>query len=257
MKLQLLAASAAAALIASPAVAQPEEGRWAVSVEAGPDFPIDGELFGGRHVEVPELGSTGSSARLTIDPQDYDGVYGTSWGGGVEVDYGLSDRDEVFGTLRYMKADGGQNIVGRAFVNDTGQTFPIIGEFGDREVWTGDVGYRRYFGEGRLRPYAAARVGAAYTSGIDGVFSIPEAGVAPTNASLYDDSWSWTVGGDIGVDYAVTDNFTLQAETGLRYISDLSNGDDTGLSQLGLGELTADSGSSLSMPVMVRGRWVF
>lgn len=263
MKLHILAASAAAAMIVSPAVAlaQVEQGRWSFSLEAGADFPVDGDLNGGRNVAIPDAGVidpdfAGEAFILRVNPVQYEDVYDTSWAVGGEIGYGLSDNSEVFGTLRYTSASGGGVEFGRLQNVETVEVTPVNADFDDHEVWTMDVGYRYYFGEGpRWKPYVAGRVGAAYTSGISASFSTPGGAFAANDVTFYDDSWSWTFGGDLGVNYQASDRFAIQAEVGLRYISDLSDESGPGLINFGLADLNSDSGSSISAPLMIRGKY--
>lgn len=265
MKLHILAASAAAAMIVSPAVAvaQVEQGRWSLSLEAGADFPVDGELNGGRHVAIPDGGVidpdfAGEDFILHVDPVQYEDVYDTSWAVGGEVGYGLSDNSEVFGTVRYTSASGGGVPFARLQNVTTVEVIPITATFDDHEVWTLDLGYRRYFGEGpRWKPYVAGRIGAAYTSGISASFTTADGSFAANDVTFYDDSWSWTFGGDLGVNYQATDRFAIQAEVGLRYISDLTDEEGPGLINFGLAELNDDSGASITAPLMIRGKYIW
>lgn len=263
MKLQLLAAaSAAAALIALPAAAQTEAGRWSFSLETGADFPIEGELNGARSVQIPDFGVVnsdfdGAPFIIRVNPVNFNDVYDTAWAFGGEAGYGLSDNSEVFGALRYSKASGSTTQFGRLQDVETTQTAVINANFDDHEVWTLDLGYRHYFGEGNWKPYMAGRVGAAFTNGITASFSTPGGELAVDNVTFYDDSWSWTLGADLGVDYSLNERWSIQGEVGLRYISDLSDQSGPGLVNLGLSDLNKNSGSTISAPVMIRGKYTW
>ena len=68
-------------------------------------------------------------------------------------------------------------------------------------------------------------------------------------------TWAGSAGLDIGVNIPVSERFSISAETGVRYIADLS-GDDSAIGGLGLGGIN-DSGKRVSVPFTLVGRFDF
>jgi hypothetical protein len=232
--------------------AQTAEGRFSGRILGGVDIPADGEVHGGATAQVPDLGPlnpslAGVAAELRIGERTYDEIYGTTLNVGVEIAFGASDKDEVFGSFRYQQGDEGRVQVGGAFVPALATELPVFGTFSDLNVYAIELGYRRYFGEGPLKPFIAARGGAAFTDAIDATFEIPDAGITIADAPFYGGSTSFTVGGDFGLSYRIGSNVSLIAEAGLRYTTGLE-GDDTAIGGLGLAAIN-EVGGRLDIPV--------
>jgi hypothetical protein len=116
---------------------------------------------------------------------------------------------------------------------------------------------RQYFGGGAFKPYIAGRVGAAFVNDIRASFSVPalDINAALNNVPFYDSTTVLTGGIDLGVSYDVSDNFSLQVETGIRFAGGL-DGNDANIGGLGLASIN-EEGSRTVIPVSVRARWVF
>lgn len=260
MKTTMLLALAATAAFATPALAQPEAGRWSGSISAGADLPVGGDVHGGAVAPVADLGPlnpalAGVSAELRIGSRSFDDIYGQSTSVAGELAYGLSSRDEMFVQLRYQGADEGSVQVGGAFVPALNTELPVYGTFGDLQAYSLEVGYRRYFGEGAWKPYVAGRAGLSRTEDIQASFAIPAAGIAINDAPFYEASTSGVLGLDLGVSYAVSDQVSFTAETGLRWTSALSD-DDAAIGGLGLAAIN-DESDRLDVPVRVGLRATF
>ena len=256
----LLITSAATLAFAGAAHAQTAPGKWTVSIEAGADFQVGGDVHGGATALVPDLGPlnpalAGVDAELRIQPRSFDEIYGEGMNIGAEFAYGMMNNGEAFGAIRYMKADEGKVQVGGAFVPALDTTLPVFGTFSDYESWAIEAGYRQYFGDGPLKPYLAGRVGAVFTDKITATFEIPDGGITIADAPFYDSSTSFTVGIDVGLSYAVSDMVTLQAETGIRHITKLED-DDSAIGGLGLASIN-NVGERTYMPLTVRARFAF
>lgn len=256
----ILLSSVVALCAVGGAQAQTAPGRWMFSLEGGAEFPTSGEVHGGATAAVPNLGPlnpalAGVNAELRIQSRSFDDIYGEGMNLGAEFAYGMSDNAEVFGAFRYMQADEGQVQVGGAFVPALNTTLPVYGTFSKYEAYALEAGYRQYFGSGALKPYVAGRLGAVFTDKINATFEIPDAAITIANVPFYDSSTSLTAGLDVGVSYAVNDRLSLQAETGVRYISSLSD-DDSAIGGLGLSSING-AGERAYVPVTLRAKFAF
>lgn len=256
----ILLSTVVAFAAAGAAQAQTEPGRWTVSLEAGAEFPTGGDVHGGATAAVPDLGPlnpdlAGVSAELRIQSRSFDDIYGEGTNLGAEFAYGLNNNAEVFGSLRYMQADEGRVQVGGAFVPALNTTLPVFGTFDEYKAYALEAGYRQYFGSGALKPYVAGRLGAVFTDEINATFQIPDGGITIADAPFYEGSTSFTAGLDVGLSYAVSDRVSLQAETGIRYISSLSD-DDSAIGGLGLASING-VGDRTYVPLTLRAKFAF
>lgn len=257
---KLLLAAALCAL-ATPALAAPEQGRFSFSVLGGFDKPLGGDVHDGATVAVPDLGPlnpalAGVDAELRIGSRDHDEIYGTAMSVGLELGYGLSDRGEVFLQARENSADEGRVRVGTAYVPALDAELDVFGEFSGYDAYTWEVGYRHFFGDaGKVRPFFAARLGATETDEIDATFEIPDAAITIPDAPFYEKGWAASGGIEGGVLIPFTETFSMTLTAGLNYIGDLSD-DDSAIGGLGLAAIN-DTGSRVSMPVSIAGRWDF
>ena len=256
-----LAALALATSAFSASAAGPSAGQWSFSLLGEYDTPFDGDVHGGAIAPVSDLGPlnpalSGVSAELRIGSRSYDQIYGSTNGYGLEVTYGLSDNAEVFGVVRQSEADEGRVRVGGAFVPALATELDVFGTFSEYKTLSAEVGYRWFFLQpGGARPFVAGRLGAVQTDDIEATFEIPAGGITIANAPFYEKDTSWTAGADLGVIIPVGENFSLQAQAGVRYIDSLS-GDDSAIGGLGLGSIN-DDGDRTSFPVSVQARFDF
>jgi hypothetical protein len=244
---------AAAATLVSGA-AQAEAGKWSGRIVGGADFAIGGRVHGGANAPIADLGAlnpglAGVSSTLQIGSRSQSTVYGEAWGVGFELGYGLSDNSEVFGSLRYSTTGSGSTQVGVANVPALSANLPINGNFGSWENWAVEAGYRQYFSQGTFRPYAAARAGLVFNSGIDATFTIPDAAITLSDVPFYKSSTLFTAGVDLGAAVEVGTGISLFAETGIRYTTS-PRGDDSALSTLGLASINND-GDRWDVPVRI------
>lgn len=256
----ILLSTVVAMVTASAAQAQTAPGRWTVSLEVGADFQVDGDVHGGATSAIPNLGPLnpaleGVNAELRIEPRSFDDIYGEGMNIGAEFAYGMSDNAEFFGSLRYMQADEGRVQVGGAFVPALNTTLPVFGTFDEYAAYGLEIGYRQYFGTGMLKPYVAGRLGAVYTDKINATFEIPDGGITIADAPFYESSTSLSLGLDVGLSYALNDRVSLQAETGIRHITSLSD-DDSAIGGLGLAAING-VGERTYVPLTVRAKFAF
>ena len=260
-KLSIVAALSLA--LASPAAlaAGPQPGKLSLSVFGGIDAPASGDVHDGAIAPVPDLGPlnpalAGVSAELRIQSRGHDEIYGLATGYGLEFPYGLSDRSEVFGQLRYTETDDGTVQVGGAFVPALNTELPVYGTFTKYKALTVEAGYRHYFMQpGATRPFIAGRLGATQTDDIRATFEIPDAAIAIENVPSTEKKWAASAGVDVGVLIPVGERFSITAQAGVRYVADLE-GDDSAIGGLGLGSIN-DTGSRVSVPVSGGARFDF
>lgn len=269
----ILFGALALASFATPALAGPvPQGKFAGSVSASVDSPVDGDVHGGRTTAIlpgaavlslfpaATLPPTATGARLNIDARSFEDIYGEAFGVAIEGAYGLGGGRELFGAVGYLSADEGSVQVGTADVLGAGNailaTAPVFGRFGEYQATTIEGGVRQFFNlQSPLKPYIAGRIGAAFVDEIRASFTIPAVNIAANNVPFYDETTVVTLGLDVGISYDVTDRFSVQAETGVRYAGDL-DGNDAVLSALDLSQIN-EEGSRLSVPVTVKARFAF
>lgn len=259
---------AAGALATQASAAPLEQGALALTLEAGTDFSLDGDVHGGATAPVASLAALnpnlpGVPAELRIGARSFDRIYGETLSFGLEGAYGLGSNREAFFTLRYATADEGRTEVGSAFVPALNASVPVNGSFSDYKATSVEAGLRQFFGEGDFRPYVAARAGVAFVDDIKASFTVPvPAGVGAepndivlSNVPFYDSSTSWRAGVDAGIAYAVSEKVSLMGEVGLTYQGDL-DGDDTAIGGLGLASINNKS-DQLTGSFRVRARFAF
>lgn len=249
-------------LAAAPAYAAgPEQGKFSMSVFGGVDTPFSGDVHSGAVAVVPDLGPlnpalAGVDAELRIGSRSHDQIYGSASNYGAEFTYGLSDRSEVFGQLRFTEAGEGRVQVGGAFVPALNTELPVYGTFGQYQAWSVEAGYRYYFmSPGGARPFLAGRLGATETDEINATFEIPAAAITIQDAPFTEKNWALSAGVDLGVLIPVGENFSITAQAGVRYVDDLAD-DDSAIGGLGLGSIN-DTGKRVSMPISVAARYDF
>lgn len=260
MRIKLL--GAALLMAAGPAFAAgPEQGKFSMAVFGGADRPVSGDVHSGAVAPVPDLGPlnpalAGVSAELRIRSRSHEQIYGTAKFWGLELGYGLSDRSELFLQARETSADEGRVRVGAAYVPALATELDVFGRFSGYDAYAWEVGYRHYFRDGgRVRPFVAARVGATETDAIRATFEIPDAAITIANAPFYEKAWAMSGGLEAGVHVPFTERFSMRFAAGVNYIDDLSD-DDAAIGGLGLATIN-DTGSRVSVPLSITGRWDF
>ena len=217
----------------------------------GADLPVGGKLHKGATAPVADLGAlnpalAGVPATLSIEPRGNQRAYNESWGAGFELGYGLSDMSEVFGSFRWQRSNAGQVLIGTADVPALNARLPVYGNFSRLQAYSGEIGYRQYFGT-LIKPYVAGRAGITFTDPIRVDVLVPDGGIALNSVPFYRSSISATFGGDVGVAFPLTPGVDLNFETGIRYTTGL-RGDDTSLGGLGLGDINS-AGARFDVPL--------
>lgn len=274
MKLRTAAIVAIGAFAASTAAAQapqgprtfPSAGSVTIMPQVGADFTVGGKATKAASETVAAAGTIriGSSTitfnaagSATIGEKKFTDVYETPMVIGFTGAYGLFDGGEIFGGLRYTHATAKStsgitynvagNINGTAF--SAGATSTI--KPSDFQAFSLDIGYRQFFRMGSFFPYAGVYGGVLRTSAIDITETL--AGVTGT-ARLYDETFTPTLGLQLGVTYNLAPAAAIGLETGLRYNFGL-RGQDRDLAA-GFRSVN-DAGERLSIPLTATARLAF
>ena len=115
-----------------------------------------------------------------------------------------------------------------------------------------ELGYRQWLNFAPLgdsvRPYFAVRGGVLKTDAIHTFIQAPTGDVA--HWRLYDDTYSYMIGADVGATVAISPHAEIGGEVGIRYQTALKE-IDKDFGAIGLGN-TNGSSERLSVPVSVR-----
>lgn len=234
---------------------EPGEWRFGGGVAAEPSV---GSKLHGATMTTP-ICFTGAmqSGCMNIAGQSYDDAFGTPVAVRAEAAYGLSNNDEVFGSIGYVTANGRSQVVGTASLRGSTERAPLIASYSDYQSTGIEVGYRKYFDvASRAAPYVAVRGGAAVVEGLRLDLSAPAVGLTPRRAQLYERTTVPTAAIDVGFVYPVSPNFEIGAETGVRYTGAPNGANRQGLNELGVRRLN-DKGERYSIPIMLRGTLKF
>lgn len=206
--------------------------KWYFSIGGGIDIDFgDTEFEQGLETDIALF------TFIDIQSRDWDDVYDNSWRIQGEVGYALSQHLEIFGLFRYAHADaddpsGGSSV----FIDVPGLFFaeiPLTSDFGDYESYGGELGLRYYFlpKQSRIRPYVSLSGGATYVDNIHlrTVADFTQIGgpseVDIFNGGFLDESWVAAGSASLGVEVAVTCNFVVGVNGGVRYESSLEDDD--------------------------------
>jgi hypothetical protein len=179
----------------------------------------------------------------------YEDVYGTGlhfrFGGG----YMLSEDSEVRVTFTFQSLDADLTPMGDIGVSR------LYGQYQDYQAFGIDVGLRRY---ATLRPgllgYGDGSIGLAFIDETDVVLVAPQANLAGRATDFYDKTTAFTLGGNIGLLFEMTDRAGVFTQIGFRYVTGMSEVD--GLVGTGLETINDKSGRwTIPFVVGVRARF--
>ena len=225
--------------------------RWNLEGGLGPAFVVGGTAVTGNDTNE---GSVAAIREISM-ADAYETGYRAELGGSYALSpnrkitaLGFYSEAESEGRLDWGTVDGAQ----------------LTGALSDYESYGGELGLRQYFAPKRaiivnsVRPYVEGRVGLAQVEAIDivGAELGGEAFNGGANVPFYDGGLVGSAAGLVGVETPLTRYSTIGLETGLRYTGKL----DSDTSALSPGNPLAginNGGSTLSVPVMLRGRYRF
>jgi hypothetical protein len=241
---RLLSFAAATALLALPTVARAQsptvDRPWSAEFAIGWDNSISGNINSGGIGRI-------NNQDVVILKNRYEDVYGTGlhikFGGGYMVD----PVTELRGTFTLQSLDADLTPMG-----DIG-TSRLYGQYDDYQSFGLDFGFRRYaFDLNRdFRPYVEGTVGLAFIDETDVVLAAPTANLAGNATDFYDRTAAFTLGGNAGVLWQLSDRVGVFGQLGLRWVSGMSEVD--GLQGTGL-ESINDKSSRWTMPFIVGAR---
>ena len=177
----------------------------------------------------------------------YEDVYGTGmhikFGGGYLID----PVTELRATFTFQSLDADLTPMG-----DIG-TSKLYGLYDDYQSFGLDFGLRRYGFDlsSEFRPYVEGSVGMAFIDETDVLLVAPTANLAGNATDFYDRTAAFSLGGNAGVLWQVSDRVGLFTQVGLRWVTGMSGVD--GLEGTGL-ESINDKSSRWTMPFLVGAR---
>ncbi|MBI3506056.1 MAG: hypothetical protein HY059_14545 [Proteobacteria bacterium] len=269
-----LAASASGASAQSPAGPRmaPALGRVALTPHVGTDVTLDSSMTRSATARVSELALFNGIAFdgpgfLNIATRSFGDLYGKPLDLGFDMSYGVSDRGEIFGGMRFLHATGQKTAVGAFTVSGSVKAAAfeagaaLLAKPGNFASGTLEAGYRHFLTtQGPLLAYLSGSVGVTRTSSINADLSVRSAanGDLPAgNVKIYDSTFAPTAGLQVGVTYALAPQASFGVETGLRFDGALKgNDDDIRTNDSGLTAIN-DSSRRLSMPLRLTGRIAF
>jgi len=200
---------------AVPARAQSSPDRkWSVDFGIGWDNGISGNINSGA------IGTLNGQTAVILK-NSYEDVYGTGlhlhFGGG----YMLDEYSEIRVAFTFQSLDADLVPMG-----DLGAS-RLYGQYQDYQSFGLDVGYRQYLPlKKSIRGYAEGTAGIAFIDETDVLLAAPQANLTGRATDFYDKTAAFTLGGNVGVLFAVRPQLELFTQLGLRYVTGMSQIDD-------------------------------
>jgi hypothetical protein len=210
--------------------------KWNIDVGIGWDNSISG------NINSSAIGSLNGQT-VVILKNRYEDVYGTGlhlrFGGG----YTLNEATEARVTFSFQSLDADLTTMGEYGASR------LYGQYSDYQSFALDLGIRRY---GRfsstVRPYAEGTIGVGFVDKIDVELVAPQSNFRVDATDFYDQTAAFTLAGNAGVLWSVSERIGVFSQIGLRYVTGMSDVDDlagTGLSTIN------DKSSRWTMPFLV------
>jgi len=206
------------------------------------DFAIGLDNSFSGNINSSAVGTLNGQA-VAILKNRYEDVYGTGlhlrFGGG----YKLNELNEARATFTLQSLDADLAVLG-----DYGAS-RLYGQYADYQSFALDVGIRHYLKPGgTFRPYAEGTIGIGFVDKIDVIFVAPQANLLVDNNDFYDQTAAFTLAGNAGVLWNVSDRIGVFTQLGLRYVTGLSAVDN--LVGTGLGTIN-DKSARWTIPFLV------
>ena len=223
--------------VASTAHAQAGTGyKWNVEFGIGWDNSISG------NINSSAIGTLNNQTVVILKNQ-YEDVYGTGlnmrFGGG----YKLNESTEARATFTFQSLDADLATLGEYGASR------LYGQYSDYQSFSLDVGLRKYGRlESNVRPYAEGSIGLGFVDKVDVELVAPQAGLRVDSTDFYDQTVAFTLAGNAGLLWNVSDRIGVFGQIGLRYVTGMSEVDDfvgTGL------ETINDKSARWTMPFLI------
>lgn len=237
--------------------------RFYLSLGGSTDFDI--------HAVYQTVDAVGTINGLpaSIESRTFGATHDQPFGVHLELGYVINPHWELFGTVYYNGAGGDETRVGRVadpagLIGPAGGRYDLDAEFGDYHSVGIQLGARYFFlpKTARLRPYVSLSVGGRYIDSQDITFKVAGASVS---SSFYDDSFSLSTSALSGIEFAVSERFSVGVESGISYHFEQTERDERLTPAAGKfagGALNGlqnanDDGDRLYIPVAVYGKFRF
>ena len=189
------------------------ERRWSVDFGMGWDNSISGNINSSAVGVI-------NNQTVVILKNKYEDVYGTGlhlrFGGG----YMLKENAELRLTFTLQSLDADLVRLG-----DYGAS-NLYGQYADYQSFGMDVGYRQYVPiKHAIRGYGEGTIGLAFVDETDVVLVAPQANLAGLATDFYDRTAAFTLGFNAGVIFEVRSQTDVFVQTGLRFVTGMSEVD--------------------------------
>ena len=262
----LLYAGSSGLAAAQDAVAAPKQGRFSLGAGATGEFLLESSALNSITRELDSLAALSDAlpdapGTLEFNEASLDDFYGSLVGVQLTGSYGLTDSIELFARAGYLESGSATTLDG-SLVETSGSFSAFQGQvttqLDDYQEFNLQVGARYFFNEGgSLRPFVGGYGGVRF---IDSVGATVEASDGETTATIFeggffDDTTALVAGGEIGLAFSFTPNFTFSVNAGINWTDDWDI-DYTDLAPAGIGEL-GDTGRRISFPLGGRFTYTF
>jgi hypothetical protein len=242
------------AVAATPVMAD-STSPWSFGGTVGYDIPVDGKVLEAGNSSSILLSTLNTSLTgngiIRLRGTDYKDAYDPALRATIEVRYATSETSEFFGAFSYTGAKAKKTSVGCLEIGGACGT-DVTGQLTDYKQYGIELGYRQWLNMAMLgdsvRPYFAVRGGVVRTDAINAFVQTPAADLA--NWRLYKETYSYTIGADLGATIAISPNAELGGEVGIRYQTAMDEV-DLDFGPIGLGS-TNNKSERLSVPVSFR-----
>ncbi len=239
------------------AVVKENEPKWYFSVGAGAEFDTGATRFSERSrtgFVSPDAGFAVGAGNVSA--QRYNDVYDVAnLGIHAELGYVVSKNGEIFASVRYSHGFSDTVQIGTGNFGIGNE--PIFADFDDYNSIGIEAGFRYFFlpKSSRIRPYFSFAAGATYVFDIDTRFFLAD-GTPVFGNGFYQGGVVATGVLLGGIEFALSRNFSIGAESGVRYEFPLSER-DRDLDRSGINNTLNNAGDRFSIPVRFYGKFRF
>lgn len=238
----LLAAGLVAPLASAQVRSLPQKGAFSVMPEVSLEFSDTGAVVDDASVTYTAAGTfagraVSAAATISTQAREFKDVYQKAQAFGMNFNYGLSEKTELFGRARLTNASAkefnGANVSAAIALGGVALTAnaTLQAKLADYKSVDLDIGVRHFFSNATdFKPYFAPSIGIAKVSAIDlKTLSFGGTDLLSGPKKFYDASSVLRYGFGIGFRYDIAKDMALGLETGIQYQEKLSaNSSDLG-----------------------------